>query len=75
MPQNRVSVSHSALHVLVGRLVTDRAFRGRVEHGGSAYIAALRFQGVALTRSELVRLVVSTPRTADESTARPAPTS
>jgi DNA-binding CsgD family transcriptional regulator len=61
MPQNRISLPGSALHILVGRLVTDRPFRHRFAHGGRDYLATLRFQGVALTRAEIAAVIAIDP--------------
>lgn len=50
-------MSQRGVQLTVGRLVTDRVFRGRVEHGGSAYLAALRTSGIDLSRTEIAMLI------------------
>jgi DNA-binding CsgD family transcriptional regulator len=50
------------VHLVIGRLVTDGAFRRRVTRGGSAYLAGLRTQGVDMTRAEIAALIAMDPR-------------
>ena len=47
---------------MIGRLMTDEAFRQRVEKGGSACLAGLRKHGVDLNRQEIAVLVETDPQ-------------
>lgn len=56
------SVSQRGVQLLIGRLVTDGAFRRRVERGGSRYLAGLRGSGIDLSRTEIAALIEMDPR-------------
>jgi DNA-binding NarL/FixJ family response regulator len=56
------SVTQRSVQLVIGRLLTDADFRRRVEQGGSAYLAGLRAEGLALRREEVAALIEMDPR-------------
>jgi DNA-binding NarL/FixJ family response regulator len=57
-----IGVSQRSVQLVIGRLLTDADFRRGVKEGGSAYLARLRTQGVALSREEVAALIEKDPR-------------
>ena len=57
-----IGVSQRSVQLVIGRLLTDADFRRGVNEGGSAYLARLRTQGVALSREEVAALIEKDPR-------------
>ena len=55
------ALSQRSVHLVIGQLITDGAFRRRVERSGSAYLGGLRTQGIDLSRLEIAALIEVDP--------------
>ena len=55
------ALSQRSMHLVIGQLITDGAFRRRVERSGSAYLGGLRTQGIDLSRLEIAALIEVDP--------------